>query len=162
MSQTPAITPTVNDGEPGGNSGRKEYLPSSSHQTAATPYRVPWGNSGCEITGYWPQTAKVHIKRMISMNPESCIFPNIEKPLNSLTRDIWFSEINSGNILMFQLPGLCYKHPHISWLLPYLFGALPQGYLRGCLPALSPQKVCQIKHNSKLLGSAFFFSVNRK
>ena len=79
MSQTPAITPTVNDGEPGGNSGRKEYLPSSSHQTAATPYREPWGNSGCEYTGYWPQTAKVHIKRMISVSLHFCIFPYTER-----------------------------------------------------------------------------------
>ena len=114
-----------------------------------------WGRGGSarEGTGF----VKVHIKGMISMSPESCIFTNIEKLLNSLTRDIWFSVINSGNLLMFQLPGLCYKHPHILWLLPYLFGALPHGYLRGCLPALSPQKACQIKHNSQLLGSAFFF-----
>ena len=29
--------------------------------------------------GYWPQTAEVRTKAMISMSPDSCIFPNIEK-----------------------------------------------------------------------------------
>ena len=32
-----------------------------------------------ENTGYWPQIAKVHIKRTISVNPDSCIFPYLEK-----------------------------------------------------------------------------------
>ena len=32
-------------------------------------------------TGYWPQTAEVHINRMISVSPDSCIFPYIEKHL---------------------------------------------------------------------------------
>ena len=30
-------------------------------------------------TVYWPQIAEVHIKGMISMSPECCIFPYIEK-----------------------------------------------------------------------------------
>ena len=30
-------------------------------------------------TGYWPQIAEVHIKRMVSMSPDSCIFSYIEK-----------------------------------------------------------------------------------
>ena len=34
--------------------GWKEHLPSSSHQSAATPCFERWGNSGCENTGYWP------------------------------------------------------------------------------------------------------------
>ena len=29
--------------------------------------------------GYWPQIAKEHIKEMISVSPDSCIFPFIEK-----------------------------------------------------------------------------------
>ena len=32
-----------------------------------------------ENTGYWPQIAKMHIKRMISVSPDSCIFPYLEK-----------------------------------------------------------------------------------
>jgi len=30
-----------------------------------------------ENTGYWPQIAKMHIKGMISVSPDSCIFPYI-------------------------------------------------------------------------------------
>lgn len=40
---------------------------------------------------------------------------------------------------------------------PYLFGADSQSYLRSCLLGLSPQQVYQIKHNSHLLGCAFYF-----
>ena len=63
----------------------------------------------------------------------------------------------NGNLLMFWLLGFCYKNPYPSWLLPYVFGALPQSDLRGHLTGLSPQKICQIKHNSQCLGGAFFF-----
>ena len=34
---------------------------------------IPLGDSGWESTGYQPQTAKVYIKEMISMIPDSCI-----------------------------------------------------------------------------------------
>ena len=66
-------------GEPWGNSGWKEYLPSSSHQNAATPHAEPWGNSGCGNTGSWPQTAELHTNGMISGSLDSCIFPNREQ-----------------------------------------------------------------------------------
>ena len=59
---------------------RKERISaSSSHQTAATPYSEPWGNSGCENTGYWLQIAEVLIIGMISLSPDSCIFSCTEK-----------------------------------------------------------------------------------
>ena len=32
-----------------------------------------------ESTGYWPQRAEVQIKGIISLSPESCIFPYTEK-----------------------------------------------------------------------------------
>ena len=57
--------------------GNKECLPSISHQTA--PDYEPWGNSGCENIGYWPQIAEVHIKGMISVGPDPWILPHIEK-----------------------------------------------------------------------------------
>ena len=28
---------------------------------------------------HWPQTAKMHMKGMISVSPDSCIFPDIER-----------------------------------------------------------------------------------
>ena len=63
------------------NSGKKKkntcYL--ASLQTTVTPHDEPWDNSGCENTTYWPQEAEVHIKGMISVSPNSCIFPYTEK-----------------------------------------------------------------------------------
>ena len=62
--------------QPWRNSGRKEYLPFSSHRTVATPHGEPWGN-WCENIGFWPQMAEVHTKGIISMCPDSCIVPCI-------------------------------------------------------------------------------------
>ena len=52
--------------------------------------------------------------------------------LNSLTSDTRFSLINS-NSLKSWLPGLCCKNSHISWLLPHLFAAVSQSFLRSYL-----------------------------
>lgn len=43
-------------------------------QPAATPYSEPWGNSGWKNRGYWLETAEVHIKDVISVNPDLGIF----------------------------------------------------------------------------------------
>ena len=56
---------------------------------------------------------------------------------------------------MFPLPGFCCKNSYICWLLPYLFGVVPQSYVSGL--GLSPQKVCLIKHNSQLTFRLWFF-----
>ena len=40
---------------------------------------LPQGRSGCENPGYWLQMAEMHMKGMISVSPNSCIFPFIEK-----------------------------------------------------------------------------------
>ena len=64
-------------------------------------------NSGCERKRYWPQIAETGVKGMISVNPDSCIFPYMEK-LNSLNWDIWFPLINN-NLLMFRPLALCCK-----------------------------------------------------
>ena len=66
-------------GEPWGSSGRKEHLPSSSHQTAAALHGESWGHSGWENTGYWLQVAEVCIKGMTSVSSDSSILPYIEK-----------------------------------------------------------------------------------
>ena len=56
-----------------------------SHQRLAATTRgwtdEPWGNSGCENTGYSPQIAEVHVKEMISLSPD---LPIHRKALNSL------------------------------------------------------------------------------
>ena len=62
----------------GTQNGKKECLP-SSHQSVVTHSGAVRGNSGWENTGYWSQTAKMNIKGMISVSPESCISPYIEK-----------------------------------------------------------------------------------
>ena len=88
------------------------------------------------------------------IEPRFLHLPIHRKALNSLTWDVWFSLINS-NLLMFWLLVFVAKHP-ISWLLPYLFGTVPQSYLRGWLPGLSPQYVHWITHNSQLRLCIFF------
>ena len=69
--------------------------------------------------------------------------PIHKKALNSLTWNIWLSLINN-NLLKFWLPGLCCKHSCISWPPLYFLGAVPQSYLRFCVPGLSPQ-FCPLK-----------------
>ena len=55
-----------------------------------------------EKSGDRPQIAEVCIKGMISVNPDSGIFPYKEKLL-ALTSDTWLSLANI-NLLMFPLP----------------------------------------------------------
>ena len=58
--------------------------------TKATPNHAPWGDSGWESTGYWPQRAEVHIKGIISKSPDPCYLSLHIKVLNSLTWDTCF------------------------------------------------------------------------
>ena len=57
----------------------KEYPWSGTYQTAATPHSEHWGTQVWKYRTHWPQTAEVHVKGMTSVNPDSCIFPHIEK-----------------------------------------------------------------------------------
>ena len=77
--------------------------------------------------------------RSNSKNPVSCIFPHIEKGWIILR---CLSGLISTNLLMFDSLMLvcCFcKNSYKSWLLLYIFGTVPQSYLRGCIPSLSPQ-----------------------
>ena len=71
------------------------------------------------------------------MTPDSCIFPNIEKQKYHNLRCLFF--VISSNLLMLDYVIFPAKTSYISWLLPYLFRAVPQSSLRGCLPDYSPQ-----------------------
>ena len=52
---------------------------------------------------------------------------------------VW-SQGSGGSLFRFyQLPGPCGETSCASWLLPYLFGAVPQSYLTGHVRGLSPQ-----------------------
>ena len=64
---------------PKGTQEGEEYLSSRNHQTIATPYSEPWEAQDMKNTGYRPQIAEVYIKGMISVSPDSSIFPYIEK-----------------------------------------------------------------------------------
>ena len=43
-----------------------------------------------------PRIAEMHMKGMISVTPDSCIFSIHRKVVNSLTWDIWFSLIHKN------------------------------------------------------------------
>ena len=90
----------------------------------------PQGNSGCENKGYWPQIAELHIKGMISVSPDPCIFIYIEI-LNSLTWGVLFSFINN-HLFMFRLPAFVAK---LLYNLAPLLGAV----LSGLHEMLSPR-----------------------
>ena len=127
--------------QPPGNSGRKKYLPSTSHQTTATPHGEPWKNSGCENTGYWPQIAEMHLKAIISESkPRLLRLPIHRKVLNSLTWEFWFSLINN-NLLMFRLSSLCCK-TSVKPSSPLTSSEeFCQGYLKCCLPGSEVLKI---------------------
>ena len=57
------------------------------------------------------------------------------------------------------LHGPCCKTSYLSWLLPYLFRA--ERIWEAASPAWSPQKACQINHDSEISG-CMFFSVNKQ
>ena len=106
--------------------------------TAATPKHAPWGGLRMRKHRILAPESWGAYQRNDFSEPRLLHLPIHRKALNSLTWDVWFSLINS-NLLMFWPLGLCCKNSHIPWLLPSLFRSVPQSYLRGCLPGLSPQ-----------------------
>ena len=95
-------------GESWGNTEGKECLPSSSHQTAATPSGEPQGSSGCEkhrilAPDSWDAYQRNNFSELRLLH-----LPIYRKALNSFTWDVWFSLI-SNNLSMFRLPVLCCK-----------------------------------------------------
>ena len=121
-------------------SKQRMLWPSSHH--IQLPWGEPWGNSGWSLLPS-PQS----LQPLPTLHPEET---HSEKALEAGsiprrprgTSKEWFQWaqtlaykfinltylfflINS-NPLMFQLPGLCYRNSCISWLLLYLFGAIPQ------------------------------------
>jgi len=74
MSQSSVISATSKS--EGTQEETKNTCHLSSHYGAAT---LKGEAAGCENTGYRPQRAEVHIKGMISVKSNSCIFPYIEK-----------------------------------------------------------------------------------
>ena len=89
------------------------------------PAAVPPRRPGVRMAGFWPQTAEVQIKGMVSVSPDSCTYlPIHSKVLNSLTWDVWLSLIGS-HLLLFHAADLCCRNSWISWPLPCFFRAVP-------------------------------------
>ena len=88
--------------------------------------------------------------------PDSCL-PIHREVLNS------FSYLAFCLFVCLLTVNFCSEHlvfvakVPVSWLYPYLFGAVPQTYLRGYFPGLKSLENHQIKHNAQLLGCSFFF-----
>ena len=106
-------------GEFRGNSGRKEYLPSSSHQTATTSLwwalrKFRMWKHGIVAPDSWGA-----YQRNDFSEPRLLHLPIHRKVPNSLTWDIWFSLIYQ-NLLMFRLLALCCKAPVHHGFPPHL------------------------------------------
>ena len=89
--------------------------------------------------------------------PRLLHLPILRKALNSIAWDVWLCLINS-HLLMSWLAGVCCKNSCISSFLSYLFGAAPQSW-EAVSRVWSSQNVHWVKHNSQLLGCAFFFQL---
>ena len=57
---------------------QEEYLSSLAHWATITPYSEHGGIQEVKNAGCWAQMAEMHIKGMISVSPDSSIFPYID------------------------------------------------------------------------------------
>ena len=89
--------------EPSGQSGRRIPAQSGSRQVAATPCDEHWGTPNVENVGCCPQIVEMHMKGMISVNPDSCIFPYVESAKFLSLRHLVFSAAKS----LQSCPTLC-------------------------------------------------------
>ena len=55
---------------------REERMPATQQPPAAAS---PLRRLRMRKHGYWPHTAEVHSKGMLSVSPDSCVFPYIKK-----------------------------------------------------------------------------------
>ena len=117
VSKQRILQPLAQKVRPEGTRDGKRMSSIKPSDTEATPgHGVPWGPSGAEGTGYWPQRAEVHIK---GSDTRLLHLPRKRKVLNSLSWGICFSLINA-NLSTFQQPDLYYKNSYISWVPPLL------------------------------------------
>ena len=63
----------ITDPSPPGQSGKRRIPRISSIRLQPLP--TPWGAQDVKNTGYWPQITGMHTKGMISVSPDSRIFP---------------------------------------------------------------------------------------
>ena len=156
-----AITSQPPAGEPWKNSRcRPRELPSPS---SSQPLKPPlWCTQRklrmWENRGYWLQVAGVHIQGMTSVSPDSYFLPTHRKRAKFLNSRYLVSFINC-HLLMFRLPCLLFKKKnYISWLsdMP-LWNSFLSVIWDAVSQAWSPKTICQIKHNTQVLGWAFCY-----
>ena len=101
---------------------------------AITLQLQPWGTQDVK-RGYWPQIAEVHWKGMISVNPDSCIFPFIKST----------KFLNVGYTVYLNLQKIFCGSGYLPFVAKSLYKLAPQlavseqftqDYLRCCLMGL--------------------------
>ena len=86
-------------------------------------------------------------QRHVPVNPDSCTLLYTERHWgHSLEMSVFMI---SSHLLMFN-------YMFFPFIYPDLFGTVTQSSLRGCIPGLCPQNVCQVKHSSQLIGCTYF------
>ena len=109
IAASPVVSPE------GTQDGNRMPRIKQSAAAAHPPDGAPWGDSGWESTGHWPQVAEVPRQRNDFREPRLLHLPIHRKALNSLAWDVWFSLTNS-NLLMFWPPGPCWFYPVVVHL----------------------------------------------
>ena len=106
------------------------------------------------ITGYWPQIAETHMKRMLFSEPSLLHLPICRKALNSLSYMIFF---NSQKYFWYSdyLPFVA--NFYITWPLPPTSSEqFSQGHLRCCLLGSKSTWFPPNKPKSQLLSHRHF------
>jgi len=112
------------------------------------------GTQEVKNTRYWPQIAEMHVKRMISMSPDSCIFPYIEKCWILNLRFLVFFDSQKHFWWSDYLPFVV--NFYINWLFPAPH--LLEAVLLRLLELLSPGLEVLIKHDTQILGCDYILS----
>ena len=122
--------------------------------TQPPPTVHPKGNSRWKQIRHWLYIVKMYIKGIISMSPDSCIFPYKKKRTKIINLRYlgWEAIVISNNLLMFCYMSSFSQQKCLYILAPCLFGRVPQLSERlypGC-------KSSEKKRNSQLVGCPFF------
>ena len=92
---------------------KKEHVPSSGHQTAATPYRSPEETQAAEAQDTSP-LAEVHGKGMMAQSPQLCIFPQKSTEFLNLKCLVSCRLMNDGHSDRWEVVPHSSFHLHFS------------------------------------------------
>ena len=122
LQQAPVVYPE------GNSRWRKTGCP-MPQVTQPPPTVHPKGNSRWRKIRHWLYIVKMYIKGIISMSPDSCIFPYKKKKSTKMTnlRYLgWEAIVISNNLLMFCYMSSFSQQKCLYILAPRLFGRVPQ------------------------------------